>query len=150
MRRLRFTAATMLLLGLIGCGDGLKRVPVQGKITAKGQPLDNAVIQFLPTGSTKGEGGIGRSDAEGNYSLVGSRAGAKGVVPGEYKVRVTRLIARDGRPLDADAKEADNPGSKQSVPEPYSSLEGTPLKYTVPETGGDINIDIPEKIIGRK
>jgi hypothetical protein len=147
MRRLRFLAMITLFLGLVGCGgDGLKRVPVQGKITAMGQPLDNATIQFIPAGSTKGEGGIGVSDHDGNFTLIG----ALGVVPGEYKVRIIRLLARDGTVLPADAKQADNPGCKESVPGPYTSVEGTPLKATVPETGGEVVIDIPAKIAGRK
>ncbi|HEY7428712.1 MAG TPA: hypothetical protein VH682_31065 [Gemmataceae bacterium] len=150
MRRLHFPAALALFLGLLGCGDGLKRVPVQGKITAKGQPLENATVQFIPAGSTQGEGGMGVSDNDGNFTLIGSRAGAKGVVAGEYKVRVSRLLARDGTPLPADAKQADNPGCKESVPVPYASLEATPLKATVPEAGGEVAIDIPAKILGRK
>jgi hypothetical protein len=150
MRRLRFLAATALLLGLVGCGDGLKRVPVQGKVTATGQPLDNATVQFIPAGSTQGEGGIGVSDPDGNFTLTGSRAGAQGVVPGEYKVRVSRLLARDGTVLPTDAKQADNPGCKESVPWLYASLEGTPLTATVPETGGEVAIDIPMMLSRRK
>jgi hypothetical protein len=150
MRR-RFLAMALLFLGLAGCwGDGLRRVSVQGKLTAKGQPLDGATVQFIPLGSTKGEGGMGRSESDGSFTLIGSRAGAKGVVPGEYKVRVSRLIARDGTPLPADATEADNPGSRESVPGPYNSLEATPLKATVPATGGTVTIDIPANVVRRK
>src|SRR5262245_28365048 len=88
MRRLGFFATAVLFLAFAGCGgDGLRRVSIQGKLTAKGKPLDNAVIQFLPAASTKGEGGIGRSDGDGNFTLIGSRAGDRGIVPGEYKVR---------------------------------------------------------------
>lgn len=150
MRRLRLITTVVLFLGLVGCGDGLKRVPVQGKITAGGQPVDGATIQFLPLGTTKGEGGIGRSDRDGNFTLIGSRGGAEGVVPGEYRVSVGRLIARDGTPLPADATEADNPGARESVPMPYSSLDSTPLKATVPEAGGTVTIDIPARVLGRK
>ena len=149
MRRTQVISAA-LLVGLMGCGDGLRRVPVQGKITAQGTPLDNATIQFIPTGTTKGEGGIGRSDARGNFTLIGSRAGDKGVVPGEYKVRVSRLIAADGSPLPPDARDAENPGAKESVPEPFASVDGTTLKATVPDEGGPLTIDIPAKVLGRK
>src|SRR6516164_2758713 len=141
MRRLSFMAATAFL-SLAGCGDGLKRVLVEGTITAQQQPLDNATLQFIPTGSTKGEGGIGRSDSGGNFTLIGSRAGAKGVVPGEYKVRVSRLIALDGTPLPDDAKEVENPGAKETVPPPFNSVEATTLKATVPEAGGPLIVDI--------
>jgi hypothetical protein len=151
MRGHQWLAIAAVLVGLAGCqGDGLRRVPVEGKITAQGKALDNATIQFIPTGSTKGEGGIGRSDSSGNFTLIGSRAGASGVVPGEYKVRVSRLIAADGTPLPDDAKEAENPGAKESVPGPYHSVEGTTLKATVPEAGGAVALEIPAKVLGLK
>src|SRR5438552_1732582 len=150
MRRSHVSAATLICLAVVGCGgDGLRRVAVQGKVTAKGVPLDQAVLQFLPTGATQGEGGIGRSDHDGNFSLTGTRAGATGVVPGEYKIRVSRLVARDGTTLPPDAKQAENPGARESVPAPYSSLEGTPLKATVPEAGGVVNLDIPADVVRR-
>jgi hypothetical protein len=147
MRPLPFLATPVVLLALAGCGDGLRRVPVQGKLTANGQPLDGAVVQFIPLGVTKGEGGMGRSDRDGSFTLIGSRGGATGVVPGEYRVRVSRLVARDGTPLPADAKQAENPGAKESVPAPYSALGATPLKVTVPEEGGALTIDVPAKIL---
>jgi hypothetical protein len=151
MRRFGFTAPAVLLLGLVGCGgDGLKRVPVKGKVTAKGQQLDNATIQFIPTGATQGEGGIGRSDHDGNFSLTGSRRGDEGVVPGEYKVRVSRLVAPDGTPIPADAKQAETPNARESVPMPYSSLEGTPLTAIVPESGGEVKIEIPATVLRGK
>jgi hypothetical protein len=147
-RRLLVTIA--LFLGALGCGgDGLKRVPVQGKLTAKGQVLDGAVIQFIPTGSTRGEGGIGRADSDGNFSLTGSRAGEKGVVPGEYRVRVSRLVERDGKVLGPDAKQADHPSARESVPGAYASID-SPLKATVPEAGGTVNVDVPESVLRRK
>ena len=149
MRRAQLVAGFVLLASVAGCGDGLRRVHVQGKVTAQGQPVDNAVVSFVPLGATKGEGGIARSDRDGNFTLIGSRRGDKGVVPGEYRVRVSRLITRSGALLDPAANEADNPGSYDSVPRPYSSGE-SPLKASVPEEGGPVTIDIPVKLLGRK
>ncbi len=148
MRSLCFIATIGLFLGLIGCGDGIKRVPVQGKLTAKGQPVDNAVVMFIPTGTTKGEGGIGQSDRDGNFTLSGLK-GVKGLTAGEYKVRVNRFLKPDGTPLPPDAPEADNPGARETVPPPYSSADST-LKATVPDAGGTVNIDLPTKLTGRK
>lgn len=143
--------SAILVVALVGCGgDGLQRVPVQGRITAKGVPLDNAIVQFIPVEATKGEGGLGVSDSDGNFTVVGTRAGHQEVCPGEYKVRVSRLIARDGSTLPPDAKQADNPGCHESIPGPYTSLEGTPLKVVVPETGGAVAIDIPVAVVRRK
>jgi hypothetical protein len=148
MQRRGFSATVVLLAALTGCGDGLTRVSVQGKITAKGKPVDNATIQFLTTGATKGEGGIGRSDSEGNFTLTGSRQGHQGVVPGEYKVRISRRIGLDGSVLPPDAKEVENP-SKETVPALYASAD-SPLRVTVPDAGGPLTIDIPEALLDRR
>lgn len=152
MRVLRAFALSGLFAGAIvvtGCGDGLRRVPVEGKVTAAGQVVDNATILFMPTGATKGEGGIGRTDDEGKYWLTGSRDGAKGVVPGEYKVRISRMIDKSGKVLPADAKQVDYPTAIESVPGAYGGPE-PPLKVTVPESGGTLDIELPVKLIGKK
>src|SRR5438105_3540706 len=140
MRRLRYLGATVSILGFLGCGgDGLRRVPVQGKVTAKGAPLGNATVSFMPVGGTKGEGGIGTTDRDGNFTLTGSRRGDAGVVPGRYKVRVSRFVDRDGTVLPSDAKQVDYPHAVESVPAPYSSPI-SPLEVTVPDEGGTVYV----------
>jgi hypothetical protein len=144
-------ALVVMLLSLsAGCsGDGLRRVAVHGKVTAAGQPVDHAVIQFMPDGVTRGEGAIGRSDADGNYVLTtGSRQGHVGVVPGAYRVRVCRTVSRDGRVLGPDARQAENPGCWESIPERYSRSEPA-YRVVVSDSGGAINIDIPEPVLSR-
>ncbi len=147
--RPRLLALIVLFCGFAGCGDGIKRVPVQGRVTAKGEPLDGTLVQFVPAGATKGEGGLGYSDKDGNYSLSGLR-GAKGIVAGDYKVRLIRLVGPDGAPLPADADPVDTPGSKESLPRQYTAVEATPLKATVGETGATVNIDLPTGLPRRK
>jgi hypothetical protein len=149
MRPLCCIAITVLLVGLAGCGDGVTRVPVQGTLTAAGKPLGNATIQFLPMESTKGEGGIAKSESDGSFVLIGSRAGEKAIAPGKYKVRVSRLVARDGTALPADAKQADYPDAKESIPPPYSAIDST-LEATVPEAGGKVDVDIPVALVRPK
>lgn len=145
MRRLSYLAVLVSALGLFGCGgDGLTRVPVQGKVTAANAPLANATVQFLPAGATKGEGGIGTTDAEGNFALTGSRRGDGGVVPGTYKVCVSRYADRDGKLLPPDAKQADYPDAFESIPAPYCSND-SPLEVTISEQGGVVSVDIPVK-----
>lgn len=150
MRCIASSLIVLFLLSVLGCGgDGLSRVSVEGKVTAKGDPVANATVAFMPLDTTKGEGGIGSTDRAGNFTLTGSRQGAKGVVPGKYKVRVSRLVDRDGTVLPSDSKEADFPHSRESVPAPYSSPD-SPLEVTVPEKGGAIHIEIPVKLTGQK
>ena len=104
MRKNLFLTALILMQSIAtGCGgDGLTRVRVEGMLTSNGQPLANATVQFIPEGSTKGEGGIGRSSKDGAFQLTGSRDGASGVVPGEYKVRVSLMVDSKGLPLPPD------------------------------------------------
>ena len=149
MRRLAPLAAALALASALGCGgDGLTRVPVQGKVTAKGVPVPNATVVFMPLGETKGEGAIGTTDAGGNFTLTGSRRGDSGIVPGLYRVRVSRFVDRDGTPLPADHKQADYPHAVESVPAPYSTPE-SPLEVTVPEKGGTVDVEIPAKVLGK-
>src|SRR5262245_48050790 len=149
MRRLRYLAVVSIL-GLLGCGgDGLWRVPVRGTVTAKGTPVGNATVLFMPADGTQGEGGIGSTDTDGNFTLTGSRRGDAGVVPGKYKVRVSRFVDRDGTVLPSDAKQADFPLAVESVPAPYSAPD-SPLEVTVPEAGGTVIVEIPAKLLGKK
>lgn len=151
MRRLGYLVLGAAILAPAGCGgDGLRRVAVQGKVTAKGVPVANATVSFKPQGDTKGEGGIGTTNAEGAFTLTGSRKGASGVVPGKYKVTVSRFVNRDGSPVDlATFKEAENPFAHESVPPPYSGPD-SPLEVAVPDQGGAVTVEIPVSLIVKK
>lgn len=152
MRVLGYLALGATILAAVGCGgDGLRRVSVQGKVTAKGSvPVANATVSFKPHEGTKGEGGIGTTNAEGAFTLTGSRRGASGVVPGKYKVIVSRFVNRDGSSVDlATFKEAENPFAYESVPAPYSGLD-SPLEVTVPDQGGAVAVEIPAGLIVKK
>jgi hypothetical protein len=143
-------AGVAALLSILGCGgDGLRRVPVKGQVTAKGTPVANATVSFMPAEGTKGEGGIGTTDSAGIFTLIGSRRGDVGVVPGKYSVRISRFINPDGTLLPSDAKWVDYPRAIESVPAPYSSPNST-IIVTVPEAGGEVNVPLPVKLIGSK
>lgn len=137
-----------------GCGeeDGLRRVHIVGKLTAKGVPVDNCVVLLVPNRSagTKGIGAGGETDSTGTFKVISSRAGAQGLPPGEYKVVLNRWIDSDGAALPADAKQADYPNAVQSIPAKYTAPETTTLRVTIPEAGGEVNIDIPEGLVGRR
>ncbi|HVK19579.1 MAG TPA: hypothetical protein VM533_21775 [Fimbriiglobus sp.] len=149
MRRLRYLAVAVVIVGYVGCGgDGLKRVPVTGKLTAKGVPIDNATVSFIPLDATLGEGGIGTTDSMGVYVLTGSRRGDVGVVPGQYKVRVSRFMDKDGTILK-EFKQADNPHAMETVPAPYSTPDSK-MVVTVPEAGGTLDVELPVKLLGKK
>ena len=70
-----------------------------------------------------------------------------GIVAGEYKVRLSRQIAPDGSPVFTREQLKENPQVRESIPRKYNGVDSTPLKFTVPESGGVIDIDIPEKLL---
>jgi hypothetical protein len=67
-------------------------------------------------------------------------------MPGEYKVRLGRYIAPNGQPATTQEELKQNPDVHDSIPPKYSGID-SPLRVTVPEAGGEINIDIPEKLL---
>lgn len=136
---------------LAGCGDGLERVPIEGKLTVMGsQPLENAVVVFMPVPGTPGEGAIGNTDAQGGFTVISSRDDDSGIPPGKYKVRVSRLVdGQTGQVLPEGAPEADYPNAMESIPPPFSG-PNSPLEVEVTAAGGDVEIDIPKPLRGQK
>jgi 2-polyprenyl-6-methoxyphenol hydroxylase-like FAD-dependent oxidoreductase len=80
--------AAALLVGASGCGGPVRRA-VAGSVTFDGQPLDEAVIMFVPleAGGRKTGGQI----SAGRYTVPQE----VGVFPGRYRVEVA-----DDPPLD--------------------------------------------------
>ena len=64
---------------IAGCGDGLRRVTIEGVVTAQQSPLADATVQFFPKGSTVGEGAIGTTDSNGKFTVTSSRDDAAGI-----------------------------------------------------------------------
>lgn len=130
--------ASVLVLGQ-GCGTATRLVPVTGKVELDGNPLAGAVIAFIPTGDTLGTGASGRTEADGRYQLQ-TRQG-KGVMPGTYKVTISRWLRPDGSdplpdvpPIESDAREI--------LPPRYSNAEETVLTAVVPENGATIGFPL--------
>jgi hypothetical protein len=76
---------SLVFANLIGCGGGLKRIPVTGSVTVGGKPAVGANVLFHPEDPTAmtASGVVGE---DGAYSLVSGME--PGLVPGKYKVTV--------------------------------------------------------------
>jgi hypothetical protein len=126
----------LLLLGwfvLTGCksADGPALSSVTGTVTLDGKPLAGAMVRFIPQGTTPGHGGAGTTDEAGKYEITAHRTNnRKGLLPGEYKVVLTRLLLPDGKPLPPDVPPI-NSGAHESIPEPYCKADRTPLTVTI-------------------
>ncbi|MFO1020946.1 MAG: hypothetical protein U0903_09650 [Planctomycetales bacterium] len=68
-------------------------VPIEGKVTLNGQPLDNALIRFQPLDKTLGPAGVSPVK-QGTYSLDQKH----GVPIGELRVEISDLPPADGEP----------------------------------------------------
>ena len=145
-------ALLFLVLGLVfavGCEKEKGYKKVTRKVTMDGQPLDGAALIFYPE-ATDGESGGGKTGADGTYQVTsaGSKKGATGLLPGDYKVTVMKyseIDDPDQKAFDAgeitydelqERKAAKGAYTKASnaellTPQKYVSTNDTPLKITV-------------------
>ena len=88
--------ATLLLA--LGCGTNnpLGRVPVTGKVTLDGAPLDFGSITFSPKSANATSSGA--VIVNGEYSIPES----KGLPPGEYAVRINATSAAKSSAIPAE------------------------------------------------
>ena len=134
-----------LLPLLVGCSgsdyEGPQLWPVTGTVTLDDKQLSGVTLQFVPIGSTKGNGATGFTDQQGKYQLVTMR-GFPGAPAGDYRVVATKLVMPDGSdfPADSAVGPMDSP-ARQVLPSRYSSRGNTVLRATVIE--GPNVIDFP-------
>lgn len=85
----RVAAALLCVMGLSGCNsapdDTPELVPVRGKVTLDGQPLEGASVSFQPVDGRRGAGGY--TNAEGIFELGYARS--VGCPLGEHKVSIS-------------------------------------------------------------
>jgi hypothetical protein len=132
---------SLLLLAALGCGksDRVPVVPVSGTVTLNGEPLPGAAVTFIPAGETLGTGGSAVTAADGSYTLT-SREG-RGLVPGEYRVTISRWLRPDGSPPPAEVAPIDS-DARETLPERFSDRDQTILTATVSEGGAAIDFPL--------
>jgi len=99
----RAVGLAFLPLALAGCGAPSGEpalIPVSGTVTLDKKPLAGAVLTFIPTGKTRGGLATARTGPDGRYTLQ-SKAGS-GVLPGEYRVVISKRVMPDGSDVPAD------------------------------------------------
>ena len=135
--RPRFLLTVLALAALGGCGDSQNRSEVTGRVTLRGQPVDDGIIQFAPLDGQ--QTGDGAQIVQGQYRIPKD----KGLAPGRYKVSI---YAGDGRSGAGDASpDSPHAGSrpgKERVPPEYN--ESSTLVREVTAGGpNELNFDIP-------
>lgn len=80
----RFTAATFLLLCIVGCNKGPTMAPVTGDVELMGKPLPGGRIIFEPIDKSSGaKSAIGDIAEDGTFELFTVEPG-DGVIVGKY------------------------------------------------------------------
>lgn len=152
--------AGLVICSSTGCGGKLPNAaPVSGTVLYDGKPLEGATVTFRSQSEEGMVGGglaLGTTDSNGKFTLqshLGPKDVAKGVVPGDYRVSISKFVPPNGmsdseyeqkRADEAKVMEADGivPPDKQVPPKIellaaiYSDTKKTTLKATIPE-GGD-------------
>lgn len=148
MRRFSYPMTLLLFLASVmaGCSSRDPNLPelfdANGTIKLNGQPLANAVISFRPIGTTRGNGAIGQTDAEGRYTLTSRHLG-KGVPAGEYCVTIEKMVASDGSELhDLDNFDPQSTPCKSLLPPYYSKPGLSKLTATVSKENTENNFDL--------
>lgn len=127
-------AAVVFALSLfhfLGCGgtrDDL--AAVTGAVKLDGQPLPDALVEFVPQGG-KGVVSVGRTDSQGNYYMMASRT-AEGASLGVNRVRISTHDI-----LDQGGKQVPVP---EKVPTKYNS--NTELTVTVEPGDNTFDFDL--------
>jgi hypothetical protein len=81
----------MVVLVLVGCGDGFKVTAVSGQVTMNGHPLPGAQVTFQPidtAGDDPGPGSSGITDNQGQYTLKLLTSKKPGAVVGKHRVMI--------------------------------------------------------------
>ena len=125
----------LVIAGLLlsGCGgNALGRLPISGKVTLQGKPLERGNIDIRPAAGVNGVG-AGANIEQGAYAIAEER----GLPPGEYEVRV-HSSKEDPRPAPPGG--GSRPAIEQ-IPAKYNSR--TELKIEVKADGENVfNFDL--------
>jgi hypothetical protein len=126
-----------LIIGNVGCSGGSgapETYPVTGVVTKGGQPVEGAVLAFVPIAADgkKPIGGQAQSGADGTFTAQttfdAGRTMLAGLPAGEYKVTVTKMEMPAGEPSMARPP-------KNVLPAEYAMPESTPVSAKVTPEG---------------
>lgn len=145
----RALVGTLVVSTAVGCGSGGKQldvVPVSGKITYKGQPVDKAIVTFTTEASPRTA--VGTTDAQGDFKLTTINTN-DGAVAGEHLITIAKMpdpsasgsVQQINSPEDyVKIMEKQGPRNTQppgkaandkSIPAKYSNPTQSGLKRTV-------------------
>jgi hypothetical protein len=146
---MRYLAAAATAALVIGCGSGPRLVPVSGTVLLNGEPLEGATVLFSPDVTNPGgQPGVVVTGPGGKYQAM--TRDRPGLVPGKYKVGVTKTPAPDLSKVPEELKndlymaraltERDDP-AKQKAGTAAGTVQGE-FDREIPPEGGEIDFDV--------
>ena len=133
------------LVWMAGCGGGdtgttQKLVAVSGTLKIDGAPISNAIVNFIPEGTTSGDSFYGTTDDAGEF-LLSSRTGQEGCGVGLYKVIFSKMAMKDGSP-SPEGSDAITSGATEQIPPKFNNPEMSQVMADVPEGGKVLDFDL--------
>ncbi|ADB18947.1 hypothetical protein Psta_4299 [Pirellula staleyi DSM 6068] len=118
---------------LVGCGGGVKAVPVTGVVTLNGQPVVGAGVNFSPADG-QGVPSLASTDEQGRFVLMTS-TDEVGAMPGRHRVTVYHAQFVNAPTADAQGNLGEAPPQGIQtiwlVPERYSKFDTSGLAVEV-------------------
>jgi hypothetical protein len=141
-------SAVLAVLLLVGCRDMDGRVPVTGRVTVDGQPVEGLRLEFVPSPDGKGNGGFAVSQSDGAFAVT-THQFRPGIFPGDYTItaswKLEPTIPEPGPDAPMDDVVAWNRArvnAPEKLPARYQNLAATPIKAVVDGTQGPLSIEI--------
>jgi hypothetical protein len=156
MKKIYYTFILLLsALFVVGCNSGgISVSSVTGEVTYNGQPVENALISFVPQ-SPNGRGASGQSESNGTFVLLTQGATKSGAMSGEYKILVSKLVEIDesGKEVIRQVAKGYDPNNAQEekrypqknlLPEKYAKEETTNLIVTVEKKKNHFKLELKD------
>lgn len=144
----RYAGLMIVAIVCLGCGGGKslkvpELVPVKGKITLDGKPLESAQVLFQPKGGTAGQGAYASTAEDGSFTLK-YNSGQEGCPKGEYVIMITKLLTPDGKAVPAGQNAADV-DARDIIPARYKDPDAPLNSIMISGPNSDVNIDLKSK-----
>ncbi|MGL6195075.1 MAG: carboxypeptidase-like regulatory domain-containing protein [Thermoguttaceae bacterium] len=134
---------------ILGCNKGPALIPVSGKVTLNGEPLEGANVSFSPKHIGNGDAAVGVTDANGLYKLQIMDPKAKvggGTTKGEYTVTIRKsLVEWDGKSYVqgmGNSEPARATTVRELMPQIYTSDATTPFSAVVEKGKKNYDFDV--------
>lgn len=132
----------LMIISLVGCGGGagIVVVPVSGKLTRQGKPVEKALVTFMTTASPRSA--VGTTNANGEFKLTTINTD-DGAMPGEHVITISKMpepgansAALPQTPEDYAKYMSQQPGGSRQPPGKSAADKSIPEKYGSPSTSG--------------